>query len=240
MPDLMMTRERVRKRVASMRQERESFISHYKDLSQFVSPRRGRFYMTDHNRGSKQWGYIINSQATLALRRATAGLFTGTMSPSRPWHWLKPASDPGLAEYGPVKEWIYFVLKQQRDIFRQSNLYTMAPTMLKELLLYGTGCMAHEDDDRTMARFYTETVGSYMIGQDHTYRVNTVIREKQMTAEQIVRRFSNPDGRIGDNISLSVRTAWDRGNYDKYFDVVHYVGPNPAYKEGSPLKDRKL
>ena len=236
----MRTRERIQRRVASMELEHESFVDHYRDLAQFVSPRRGRFFTGDRQRrGDKRWGSIINSQATWALRTATSGLFTGTMSPSRPWHRLKPASDPELAEYGPVKAWLHAVLKQQRDIFRLSNLYTAAPTMLKELLLFGTGCLSHEDDPLTMARFHPDTVGSYMIAQDHTYRVNTVARKKQMTVEQIIRRFSNPQGEIGGNISTHVRRAWDVGNYDKFFDVVHYVGQNPDYKEGSPFNERK-
>ena len=239
MPDKMRTRERIQRRISNMKTERESFIDHYRDLAQFVSPRRGRFYSTDHTRGGKRWGSIINSQATWALRTAMSGLFTGTMSPSRPWHWLKPAGDPGLAEYGPVKNWIHAVLQQQRDIFRRSNLYIMAPVMFKELLLFGTGCMSHENDKTALARFYTETVGSYMFAQDEAYRVNTVVREKQMTAEQIVRRFSNPDKTIGSNISFAVRNAWDNGNYDKYFDTIHFVGPNPYYEEDNPINERK-
>ena len=232
--------EKINRRVSALRNERETFIDYYKDLAQFVSPRRGRFYVTDRNRGSyrgsKRWGSIINSRATWALRIAMAGLFTGLMSPSRPWHWLRPVGDPELAEYQPVRDWIHVVVEQQREIFRRSNLYNAAPIMLKELLLFGTACISHENDDKTLARFYPETAGSYMIAQDDTYRVNAIVREKEMTADQIVRRFGN-NGRIGDNISPSVKNAYDLGNYDAWFAVTHMVYENPDYKEDSPFNN---
>jgi len=36
-------RDRLDRHLAQLKIERESFISHYKDLSTFVKPRRGRF-----------------------------------------------------------------------------------------------------------------------------------------------------------------------------------------------------
>lgn len=232
------TRDHYQRRVAAMRTERESFIQHYRDLAQFVTPRRGRFYTQDRNKGDRRWGEIINSEATRALRVCTAGIFTGIMSPSRPWHWLGPMQDPELAEFGPVKGWLHFVLEQQREIFRQSNLYNMVPVLIKEVIQFGTGCISHEDDKDTVQRFFTETVGSYMIGQDESYRVNTVVREKEMTVEQIIRRFSEK-GEVNPDISPAVRRAWDTGRYDQWYPVTHFVDENPDHDENSRRSERK-
>ena len=225
-------RTKIQRRVGSLRTERVSFITHWRDLAQFVAPRRGRFETTDRNRGNKPYGSIVNGKATWSLRESAAGLFTGTMSPARPWHWLRPAGDPGLNEFAPVRQWLHDVAVQQREIFRRSNLYSMAHLMLKDLILFGTGCMSHESDPNTVARFYTEPVGSYMLGQDGRYRVNTVVREKELTCEQIM-------GRWGNKASTGVRHAYDRGDYDKAFEVTHYVGPNPDYEPGNPMALKK-
>ena len=228
------TQEKLLRRVSSLRQERTSFIEHWRDIAQFISPRRGRFETHERNRGNKTYNQsIINGKATWSLREAAAGLFTGTMSPARPWHRLRIGSDPELNEFSPVKQWLYDVVRQQRRIFWSSNAYPTAHLAINDLLLFGTSCMAHENDPTTVARFFTEEAGTYFVSHDYQYRVDTVVREKRWTAEQIVGKFGR------ENVSTAVKTAYDRGNYDKTYEVVHYVGPNENYEIDSPVSARK-
>ena len=207
-------------RLGTLKKEFQSFESHYKELSQFVQPRRGRFFVEDRNKGDKRYSSIINSHATQAQRTARAGLFAGTMSPTRPWFNLV-TPDPALMEFQPVRIWLADRERTIRAIFNQSNFYNMAPVMLGELLLFATGCMFHVDDFNDVARFYTQTVGSYYISQNERFEVNTVVRQFQRTTEQMVKQF----GLL--NISTKVRDDWDRGNYDQWHDVVHFIEPNP-------------
>ncbi len=209
-------------RRGALMKERSSFISHYKDLSQFVQPRRGRFTATDRNIGAPRHQNIINSRATWALRTARAGLFAGVMSPARPWFRLE-TQDPGLMEFQPVIVWLDQVEELMRDIFNQGNLYNMAPVLLQELLLFGTGCMLHVDDHEDIARFYTQTAGSYMIAQNQRFEVNTLVREYQQTVEQLVTEFGL------ETVSNAVRMAYNAGNYEQWFDVVHFIEPNPSF-----------
>ena len=231
-------RDYYERRRSAMKAERSSFISHYQELAEFIQPRRGRFFPTDRNRGDRRWNSIINSHATQALRVATSGLFSGVMSPTRPWHRLTLEDDPDLMEYGPVKQWLWLVEEQQRSIFSGSNLYNMAPVMLQELLLFSVGCMSHVDDFEDVARFYTHTVGNYMISQDEGFRVNTVAREQEMTVEQIIGKFSPAPRDINPSISAMVRQQYDKGNYDAWYPIVHFVDPNPERSDGSqnPMK----
>lgn len=207
-------------RLGTLRTEFQSFQNHYKELSQFVQPRRGRFFVEDRNKGDKRYSAIINSHATQAQRTARAGLFAGTMSPTRPWFSLI-TPDPGLMEFQPVRIWLADRERTIRAIFNQSNFYNMAPVLLGELLLFGTGCMTHVDDFNDVARFYTQTVGSYYISQNERFEVNTLVRQFQRTTEQMVKQFGLK------NVSIKVRDDWDRGNYDQWHDVVHFIEPNP-------------
>ena len=134
---------------------------------------------------------IINSKGTTAVRTATAGLFAGIMSPARPWSSFSIVDDPELIEFGPVKFWIDDTEHKMRRIFNASNLYNMAPVMLEELLLFATGCMLEEEDFKTFKRFYTQTVGSYMIAQDAKLRVNTVVREYEIVLNAIAKAEGN-------------------------------------------------
>src|SRR5690606_25461617 len=125
------------KRLSQMKVERESFIGHYKELQEFISPRKGRFFLSDRNKGEKRNQSIINSAGSQALRVAVAGMLNGTMSPSRPWFSLE-TTDTDMMESQAVRDWLHVVEKIIRAILNESNFYNMAPAMLRELLLFGT------------------------------------------------------------------------------------------------------
>jgi hypothetical protein len=218
------------RRLGQMKTERDSFITHWKELAQYIQPRRGRFLVEDRNKGDKRYNNIINSKGTQALRVARAGMLAGTMSPARPWFSLNTIN-PDLMESAAVKDWLYRVELLLRQIFNSSNFYQMAPVMLGELLLFGTGCMSHVDDYENVARFYTHTAGSYVIGQNERFEINTVAREFQWTCEQIVRAFGL------DKVSPTIKTAWDKGDYGNWYDVVHFCEPNPQPGNGPWASD---
>ena len=210
------------KRLEELRLERESFMPWWRELSEFIKPRRGRFMVTDRNRGGKRYHNIINSKGTQAHKICTSGMLAGTMSPTRPWFSLE-THDPDLMERAAVKEWLYRVELILRTIFNESNFYGQASTLLGELTLFATGAMHHVDDFDNVARFYTHTAGSYMIGQDDKFNINTMAREYEWTVGQIVRKFSL------EKVSRHVRDQWDRGNYEKWYPLVHFVEPNDEY-----------
>jgi len=216
------------RRKSQLELERESFISHYKDLSEFISPRRGRFELSDNDRGGKRHQSIINSKGTQALTTASAGLFAGVMSPARPWFELA-VSDPELSAFPPVKRWLKQNEMTMRQIFNGSNLYVMAPVMIRELILFGTGCMTQVDDSEDLTRFYTHTVGSYMIGQDDRFRVNTLIRQYIMTVEQMALEFGL------ENMSTAAQDQVDRGNLSSEFIITHIIEPNDDFRFGNPM-----
>ncbi len=232
-------RDKFQRRISAMGQERQSFDPQYENLARFTSPRRGRFIGQQRNKGGKSfWNSIINSEATWALRVATAGMFNGIMSPSRPWLMLE-TDDPDLLEFGPVKDWFHLVQQAMQRIFNTSNLYNMAPVMISEELLFGTGCMSHVDDFEDIARFYTHTVGSYLIAQNDRFVVDTVARQFERTVGQIVSEFSERGGPVNPKISPAVRNQYDNGNLESWYPMVHFVEPNSNFVPDS-LKQSEL
>ena len=162
--------------ISGMDLERQSFIAHYKDLQQYISPRRGRFFEQDRNKGTKKHQNIINGSAIQALRVAVAGMLNGTMSPSRPWFALE-TMDPDIMDSAEVRDWLWKTELVIRSILNSSNFYNMAPVFLKELLLFGTSLMTHVDDFADVARFYTHTAGSYWLGQNDRLEIDTLGRK---------------------------------------------------------------
>ena len=216
-------------RFSQLKQERSSFDQHWKEAAEYVLPRRGRWFVSDRNKGDRRHNKIINSKGTMALRVATGGMFAGTMSPTRPWFQLE-TDDKDLMESQPVKVWISNIEMVIRKILGDGNFYLQARTMIPELLQFGTGAISHLDDRQDVARFYTHTIGSYFIGQDERCQVTTFAQETEWTVQQIVQKFAR-DGNFK-NVSLHVKTAYDNGSYNNYVPVIQFTDQNPEFTAG--------
>ena len=119
-------RDHLDSRRREMKLEISSFIPHYKDLSEFVQPRRGRFLIDDVNQGGKRHQSIINSTGTRAHRIARSGLFAGIMSPTRPWLKLETLDD-GFMTFKPVQKWLHTTEQRMLKLLLTTNLYNAAP-----------------------------------------------------------------------------------------------------------------
>lgn len=216
-------KEYYNRRMGSLDLEYSSFESHYKELSEFVLPRRGRFLVSDRNKGTKKHNSIINSHATWALHVCRSGMLAGTMSPSRPWFALE-TYDPDLMESADVKDWLHKVELILRSILNESNFYGMASQTIEELILFGTGCMTHVDDFQDVARFYNHTVGSYRIGTNDRGVVDTIYRKFEWPALRIATQFGI------ENVSREVKQAIERKEFDQWFSVCHVIEPNDNYR----------
>lgn len=215
-------RDFIEQRKSALDVDRSTFVSHWRDISENMQPRRGRFFITDVNRGDKRYRNIINSRAVQAIKIARAGMLSGIMSPSRPWFGLSTETQEFM-DNQDVRVWLDVCTTLINNVFNKSNLFNMAPVMLGELITFGTGAMSQVEDDQTVARFFTHTIGSYWIAQDENYRVDTFIREYTTTIRQLVSAYGY------DNVSQSTKNAWDTGKYDSAVPVTNYVGPNGEY-----------
>lgn len=222
--------------------ERSSFIAHWRDIADYIMPRRPRFELTDTNRGDKRNQKIIDSTASMAVRTLRAGMMSGVTSPARPWFRLT-TPDAGLAEYGPVKEWLHFVTNRMTTSFLRSNLYNVLPATYGDLGLFATAPLMIEEDSKDIMHASSFPVGSYMVAQDSKGRVNTFFREFRMTVRQIVEMFAGRRGKEIDwsNISVYVKNQWDMSNYETWIDVCHVIYPNEEYIPGSNIgKEKKF
>lgn len=224
--------------------ERASFIAHWKDLNDYIRPRRGRFAVTDVNKGDRRSRNILDSTATFSARVLSAGMMSGITSPARPWFRLT-TPDQDVADQGDVKQWLHEVEERMRMVFLRSNLYNILPIVYGDLGVFGTSAMAIYEDDESVIRCYDFPVGSYFIANDDKLRVRTFGRVFRMTVDQIVKRWGDIDqtGRPcflrGEpcTISATVQNLWMRGNRAAWIDIVHIIQENLAY-DGNKIDAR--
>lgn len=212
-------KQRLNKQLGLLKQERTSFESHWRDLSDFISPRSSRFLVSDANRDDRRNTKSVDPTATLAERTLSSGMMSGITSPARPWFKLA-LPDPQMMDYGPVKQWLEIVQNRMNDMFNKSNLYQSLPIVYAQLGTYGTAAMAVLEDDEDIIRTYPFPIGSYYVSNSARLSVDTVFREFRMTTRQLVDQFGL------ENVSLTVKGQWESQNTESWHDVIHAIYPN--------------
>jgi hypothetical protein len=213
---------------AELEGERDTWLSHWRDLGDYILPRHTRFVTSDRNDGKRKDQNIIDNTATYAARTLAFGMMSGITSPSRPWFKLG-LEDPDLMKFSPVKGWLWEVETRIRDTMIKSNIYNVLPNTYLELGTFGTSAFGLYNDAPDVLRGYPAPIGSYSIGMDSRLQVNAIVREFQMTTFQMVQRFGV------DALSTSSRALYDQGmgGKQKSVDVIHAVAPN---SEADPSK----
>jgi len=228
-----------RKRCESTRQqleqERSSYVPHWIDLAENLSPWRGKFLVGpqgDGAPGRKRNSKILIGHARYALRTLTSGCQAGITNQSKEWAGLT-TGDPDMAKYGPVKEWLHTAMTTMFDTFRGSNIYNMLHVGWGDIGCFGTGAMCLESDADTIIRTKTLPIGSYAFSANERGIVDTCVRTYKMTTRQIVGAFGF------EGITDTVRAQWDRGDYHTWHDVCHLIQPNEEYDPRSALSRNK-
>lgn len=205
-------------RWGQLRNERESWMAHWKEISDYLLPRSGRFFVDDRNRGDKRHNNIYDSTGTRALRVLAAGMMAGMTSPARPWFRLT-TSDPQLDESAAVKAWLADVTRLMQMVFAKSNTYLALHTIYEELGAFGTASTIVLPDFDNVIHQHPLTVGEYAIATDYRGRVDTLYREFQLTVAQMVGEFGK------ENCSRTVQSLYDQGALGKWVTVLHAIEP---------------
>ena len=219
-------------RWGQLKNERESWMSHWKEISDYLLPRSGRFFVDDRNRGEKKHNSIYDSTGTRALRVLAAGMMAGMTSPARPWFRLT-TSDPQLDESAAVKAWLADVTRLMQMVFAKSNTYRALHSMYEELGAFGTASTIVLADYTSVIHHYPLTTGEFAMAADHRGQVNTLFREFQMTVAQVVREFGRS------NCSPTVQTLFDRGALEQWVTVMQAIEPR-ADRDLTKRDDRNM
>lgn len=211
-------------RFETLKSERSVHESLYRRIASLCAPQRGRYSVSDRNRRPARLQDILDESGLFARRILSAGLLSGLTSPSRPWYELE-SEDTDRNSYQPHKVWFREVRDRMLTVFRVSNTYTTLFNLYDELGPFGIAPAVIDANFDRVIHSHSLTVGQYCVFTDETGMVVGLMREEMMTVEQIVRRFVRKNGwRV---VTMPVRNAYDRGDYDETFEVRHILRPRP-------------
>ena len=223
-------REKLLTRWGQLKSERASWWSHWQEISSYILPRSGRFFVQDRDKGWRRHNNIYDNTGTRALRVLGAGMMAGATSPARPWFRLA-TSDPELNKYAPVKIWLNDVTKLMQIIFQKSNTYRALHQMYEELGAFGTSANIILPDYQNVIHNYPLTTGEFAIATDYQGKVCTLYREFEKTVAELVKEFGY------ENCSTSVQNMYDRGSLDQWVTIIHAI--EPREDRDSRKKDSK-
>ncbi|QDL30759.1 portal protein [Serratia liquefaciens] len=206
------------KQLSQLVTARSSYDSHWKELSDFILPNCGRFLTTDAGR-NKRNTKVVDPTGGLASRTLESGMLSGITSPTRPWFSLNTPNKQ-LMDSWPVKMWLSQVVELMNDVMNKSNWYQSLTVLYRYLGTFATGAISILEDDEDVIRTHVLPIGSYYISNSDRLQVDTVFRKFSMTCRQLVAKFGL------ESVSDSVKSAWDTGAYEAWFEVVHAVLPN--------------
>ena len=223
-------RDKLYTRWGQLKSERATWWAHWKEISDYLLPRNGRFFIQDRDKGWRRHNNIYDSTGTRSLRVLAAGMMAGMTSPARPWFRLG-VPDPDLMKYAPVKVWLNDVTQQMLQIYSRGNTYRALHSMYEELGAFGTAPSIVMPDYNDVIRHYPTTCGEYAIACDYRGTVNTIYREFQKTVGEIVGEFGY------ENCSNTVKNLHDRGTLDAWVTIVHAI--EPRVDRDPRMKDSK-
>lgn len=207
------------KRLEGLKKERTSFINLWRECSDYHLAHRGRFLVSDRNKGYKRNTKQINNTSRLAVRTLASGMMSGITSPARPWFRLSTGDDE-LDDIQTVKMWLYQVQNSMYNVFASSNFYNALHQIYGELGVFGTAAMGIYQDYENVIWCRPYTIGSYMLALNAKNECDTFYRDYELTVAQVVKMFGF------ENCSQEVQNRWKNGNTESWVQVVHAIEPN--------------
>lgn len=221
--------------------ERESFIPHWRELSDFILPRRIQLSVSDTNKGDRRNQKIIDSTATISARTLRNGMMTGITSPARKWFDLVPYNIE-LLDSNNVKKYLYDVREKILTAFLKSNLYNVLPIIYGDIGVFGTSVLYVEEDFENHLKFYTFPIGMYCFSNNSRMEVDTFYREFRLTVRQVIEKFCmNEKGKINiDNVSDVVKNLYENNRLEQWIDISHMITPNYMYNPSNQFSKKYL
>ena len=212
------TRDRLFTRWGHLKSERATWWAHWQELSTYLLPRSGRFFVQDRNKGWRRHNSIYDNTATRALKVLGAGMMAGATSPARPWFRMM-TGDPELGKYQPVRIWLEEVTRLMQMVFQKSNTYRALHTMYEELGAFGTAATILLPNYNNVIHNYSLTAGEYCVATDYQGQVCTLYREYERPVSEIVKEFGYK------NCSTTIQNMYDRGSLDQWMRLIHAIEP---------------
>ena len=182
---------------------------------------------------------LMDSHPILSFRTVQAGMYSGLSSPNRPWLSFSFADDE-LNDYQPAGVWLDQLEKLIYAMFDASNFYQVARQNYGEMARFGPAAGIMTEHPLEIAPCLPLPVGSYWLGLNDAFKVDTLLREVPLTVSQVVQKFVARPGQKMDwsVVDPRIKNKWDASNYGHIVEVWQLIEPGPGGKFDSIMWDK--
>jgi hypothetical protein len=210
-------------RFENLEGSRANWDTHYQELADYMLPRKADI-VRKRSRGEKRMELIFDGTALQAVDLLASSLHGMLTSGATPWFHLTMKDDE-LGRNEDVQAWLEDSSQRMMRAITMSNFETEIHEMYVDLVVFGTGCMFAEMDDKSL-RFSTRHISEFFVAEDQYGIVDTVFRKYKLPARQAVQRFGI------ENVGKYIQKVYEK-KPDEEVTLLHAVMPR---KERDPTK----
>lgn len=206
-------------RYDKLKSDRSTWDSWWQDLGNFVSPRKAEITSKDLYPSDTKETSLYDATAVQANMTLGQGQLAYCTPMEERWFACEPPddmqSDAAFAHYAKCGEIMAIGLAN-------SNAYTELHEFYLDRSGFGTSCMYVEESltNKSGLVFDAVLTGSYSIAENHEKMIDTIFRDREMTAVAMAQRWGE------DKLPKVVRKALSNPKERwKTFNVVHAVYP---------------
>src|SRR5262245_8050622 len=219
------------KRYEALKADRAPWESDWRDLANYILPRKGSAIGKTPVQGEKQTTRLFDSTAVDANAKLAQSIQGSLTSPAMRWFRLRMREED-LNTVPEIAMWLEDTANRAYSALQQSNWNAEVFEVYLDLGAFGTGAMlAVERDDLPLAtfrgmRFEALGIGTYCIAEDAMGRVDTLYRVYSLSAAACVRQWGA--AKVGERIrKLALTKPTER------VEILHGVYPRPNGQAGA-------
>lgn len=204
----------------ALKSDRSEWDNLCQELGEIACPRKAEITSKQITPSADKDRRLFNSTAMQCNMTLAHGQMSYAMPYSERWFNAEPPAD---AQSERAFRWYAKCAEIMQNGLANSNFYTEIHEACIDRGGFGTGAIYVEEDmtSRSGLLFDAVTVGSYSIAENSKKMVDTVFRDREMTAVQLVQEF----GEAGMNEEV-LKTLQDNSQRNrKKFKVCHAVYP---------------
>ena len=203
---------------------RVNWLSLWQEVSELVNPNESD-YTTKDSQGQVKTKKVFDSTATHANENLAAGLHGMMTNPAVKWFGLALKKSQEGEDSKEVKEWLDATSNAMREEMGSFEVALSSHLHEFYLNLGSVGTSALFIGERPEGGIYIQSIAiaDLLVGESQYGDVNTVFRDFEMTAHQMMDKWELKA------LPEDVKIALAKGNLDEKFTITHCVYPREHY-----------
>lgn len=179
--------EELIKRFNKMKSGRTNWDKYWDEIAEHFVPRKSNVYGT-YVSGQKKENRLFDSESVHAVELLASALHGMLTNPFLVWFGLA-TSDEKLNADPKIRKWLQYAVNKMTLTLNSSNFQTEIHELFVDLVSFGTGKIAIDEDDDTIVRFSSAPIYDAYIEENNKGIVDTCFTESDWTIRQIIQEF---------------------------------------------------